>query len=113
MRFQHARRLLSGRPPLKTALRQTFLCEPESLSVVAKDSDRRAATASENKQTTGKRIRLQLLFAQSGQRIDTLPAVHGFDRNEDLHLWRDLNHLDSLQNLWIHAPRSCISTFWK
>src|SRR5947209_7015270 len=96
MRFQHARRLLSGRPPLKTALRQTFLCEPKSLAVIDQNADRRSAPAAEHKHATGKWVRLKLLFAQPRQRIDSLSSVHGFDRDQNLHLRRDLDHICSM-----------------
>src|SRR5215471_2925867 len=111
MGLQHTGCLLTGRPPQKASFRQTFLTEPKSLSIVDQNTNGCASPAPEQKHATGKRILMKPLFTEPRQRVDTLPAVHGIDCDQDLHLWRDLNHRGSLQNFWAHAASSFISMF--
>ena len=91
MGSQRFRRFVSCRPPFEAAFRQAFCGDPEPLAVVGKDSDRFATAATENEQTAGKRIGIELLAAELGERVDPLPCVDGFNRNEYPQLRRDLD----------------------
>src|SRR5919109_624677 len=95
VRFQPPGSLLPARPPHKLPLREAFLRQPKSLAVIHQDADRRATSAAEYKQASRKRIGLEFLLAQPGQRVDAFPAIHCFNRHQDPHLRRDLNHADS------------------
>src|SRR5580658_2980956 len=99
MRLKHPRRLFAARPPHEPPLRQSFLRQPEPLPVIDQDADRSSTPAPEYKQTSRERIGLQFVLAQSGERVDALPAVDRFDGHQDAHLRRDLDHADS------HKPR--------
>jgi hypothetical protein len=48
--------------------------------------------AAEHEQITRKRICIQLLPAQLGQRVDALPEIDRLHRHQNPHLRRDLNH---------------------
>src|SRR5579863_2353266 len=91
MRSQCFRRLISRRPPSEAAFREAFGGKPEPLAIVGEDSDRLAAPAPKDEQASGKRIGIELFPAELRQRIDALPAVDGFNRNQDAQLRRDLN----------------------
>src|SRR5271166_4477944 len=93
--LQHPRGLVSAWPPHKAPFRQPLLRQPEPLPVIDQDADRRPSPAPEHKQTTRERIRLQFLLAQSGKRVDALSSIHGFDRHQDAHLRRNLDHARS------------------
>src|ERR1019366_3067455 len=45
-----------------------------------------------NHKTTRERIRLQFFLAQLRQRVDALSSIDRFDRHQDAHLGRDLDH---------------------
>src|SRR5208283_6069721 len=90
--LQHSHGLVAARPPDKATLRQPFLRQPEPLPVIDQDADRRPPPTAEDKQTTRERIGLQFLLAQLGERIDALSSIHGFDRHQNAHLGRDLDH---------------------
>jgi len=83
MGAQRFRRFGSRRPPFETAFRQALGGDPKPLPVVRENPDRLATTAAEDEQAAGKRIGIELLAAELGERIDSLPSVNGFDRNQD------------------------------
>jgi hypothetical protein len=56
------------------------------LPVIREDPDRLAAAAAEDKQAAGEWVGIEFLAAELGQRIDSLPCVNGFDRNQDAQL---------------------------
>jgi hypothetical protein len=89
MRSQCFRGFVACRPPLEPAFLQALRCNPEPLAVIGEDSDRFAAA--EDEQAAEKRIGIKLLAAELGERIDALPAVNGFNRNQDVQLRRDLD----------------------
>ena|SRR5487761_2254101 len=91
MRSQCFRRLISRRPPSETTFRKALRGKPEPLAVVREDSDGFAAAAAEDEQTAGKRIGIEFLAAELSQRIDTLPSIDGFNRNQNAQLRRDLD----------------------
>jgi hypothetical protein len=58
--------------------------------------DRQHSTAAPKyKQASRKGICLEFVLAQSGERVDAFPAIDRFDRYQDAHLRRDLDHADS------------------
>jgi hypothetical protein len=91
VRSQCFRRFVAGRPPSEAAFRQALGGDPEPLTVVGEDTDRFAAAAAEDEQAAGKRIGIELLTAELGERVNALPAVDGFDRDQDAQLRSDLN----------------------
>src|SRR5271165_4246815 len=93
--LQHPRGLLAARPPHQAPFRQPLLRQPEPLPVIDQDADRRSPPAAKPKQTTRERIRLQFLLAQLGQRVDALSSIDRFDRHQDAHLRRNLDHARS------------------
>src|SRR5450631_2485713 len=95
MRLEHAGGLFAARPPHESPLRQPFLRQPEPLAVIDQDADRRSTAAPEYKQASREGICLEFVLAQSGERVDALPAIDRFDRYQDAHLRRDLDHADS------------------
>src|SRR5437016_2723225 len=95
MRLEHAGGLFAARPPHESPLRQPFLRQPEPLAVIDQDADRGSTTAPEYKQASREGICLEFVLAQSGERVDALPAIDRFDRYQDAHLRRDLDHADS------------------
>ena len=92
VRFQGTGRAGAARPPYKTTLRQPFLCEPKSLTVISKRPDRRGPAAPKEKQAAGKGIGLELFPAQPNQPVDPFPSVNGVESDEDAHVRRDLQH---------------------
>src|SRR6476659_3755931 len=91
MRVQRLRRFAACRPPSETSLRQTLGRQPESLTVVSQDADRLRTPAAEDKQASGKRIGVEFLAAELGQRVDSFSAVDGFDCHQNAELRRDLD----------------------
>ncbi len=91
MGSQCFRRFVPGWPPFEAAFRQAFGGDPKPLPVVGEDSDRFAAAASKDEQAAGKRIGIEFLAAELGERVDALPSVYGFDRHQDPQLRRDLD----------------------
>src|ERR1035437_3800783 len=105
MRLEHARGLFAARPPHKSPLRQSFLRQPEPLTVIDQDADRGPTPTPEYKQASGEGICLEFVLAQPGERVDTLPAIDRFDRPQDAHLRCDLDHADS-HNARLNPARS-------
>ena len=105
MCFQRLRRCLSLRPPPEAAFRQALLRDPETLRVVDQYFDSRRAPASEQEQAARKRIGRKFLPAQLRQRIDALPSVNGFNRDQDAQLRRDLNQDADSHNSRLSAAR--------
>jgi hypothetical protein len=91
MGSQCFRGFVAGRPPFETAFGKAFGGDPEPLAIIGEDSDRFAAAAAEDEQAAGERIGIEFLAAELGERVNTLPAVDGFNRNQDPQLRRDLD----------------------
>jgi hypothetical protein len=83
--------LVAGRPPFETAFGKALRGNPEPLAIVRQDSDCFAAAAAEDEQAAGKRIGIEFLAAELGERIDPLPSVNGFDRNQNAQVRCDLD----------------------
>src|ERR1035437_5817531 len=95
MRLEHPGGLFAARPPHESPLRQPFLRQPKPLAVIDQDADRGSTPAPEYKQASREGIGLKFVLAQSGERVDALPAIDGLDRYQDAHLRCDLDHADS------------------
>jgi hypothetical protein len=91
MGSQYFRRFVSRRPPSEPTFRETLGCDPEPLPIVCEDSDRFAAAAAKDEQAAAKRIGIEFLAAELGQRVNAFTSVNSFDRNQDPQLRRDLN----------------------
>jgi hypothetical protein len=91
MGSQCFRGFVAGRPPFETAFGKALGGDPEPLAIIGEDSDRFAAAAAEDEQAAGKRIGIEFLAAELGERVNALPSVDGFNRNQDPQLRRDLD----------------------
>ncbi len=91
MGSQCFRGFVACRPPFEAAFGKALRGNPEPLAIVRQDSDRLAAAAAEDEQAAGKRIGIEFLAAELGERVNALPSVDGFDRNQDPQLRRDLD----------------------
>ena len=91
MGSQCFRGFVAGRPPFETAFGKALGGDPEPLAIIGEDSDRFAAAAAEDEQAAGKGIGIELLAAKLCQRVNPLPCVYGFDRNQDAQLRCDLD----------------------
>src|ERR1039457_1971115 len=111
MRLEHPGRLFAARPPHESPLRQPFLRQPEPLAVIDQDTDRGPATAPEYKQASREGICPEFVLAQPGERIDALPAIDRFDRNQDAHVRCDLNHADSHNDRLSPARSGAVDPF--
>src|ERR1019366_1892543 len=109
MRLEHAGGLFAARPPHESPLRQPFLRQPEPLAVIDQDADRGPTPTPKYKQASGEGICLEFVLAQPGKRVDALPAIDRFDRYQDAHLRRDLDHADS-HNARLSPARSGATT---
>src|ERR1017187_1596503 len=106
MRLEHPGRLFAARPP-----HESLLGMPEPLAVIDQDTDRGPATAPEYKQASREGICPEFVLAQPGERIDALPAIDRFDRNQDAHLRCDLNHADSHNDRLSPARSGAVDPF--
>jgi len=91
MGSQRFRGFVARRPPFETAFGKALGGDPEPLAIIGEDSDCFAAAAAEDEQAAGERIGIELLAAELGERVDPLPCVDGFNRNEYPQLRRDLD----------------------
>src|ERR1035437_8860048 len=94
MCLQHTGGLFAARPPHESSLRQPFLRQPEPLAVIDQDANRASTPAPKHKQASRERICLEFVLAQSGERVDALPAIDRFDRYQD----RSEEHTSELQS---------------
>ena len=83
-----------------------FCRQPKPLAVVTEDPDGRSAPAAEDKQAAGKRIGVEFLPAQLRDSVDALPAIDGFNRNQDADLRRDLDHEAASHNARLKPAKS-------
>ncbi len=86
------RRFFVIRPPLKSALGQSFLTKPEPLPVVHEDLDGGCPFIAKNKNITGKRIARQNLSAYLRKPVDALAKIRGLNRQQYSHLRCNLDH---------------------
>jgi len=91
MRSQCFRGFVTRWPPSETAFGKTLRSNPEPLTVIGEDSDGFAAATAEDEQTAGKRVGIEFLATELRQRVNTLPSINGFNRNQDAQLRCDLD----------------------
>jgi len=82
------------------------LADPKSLAIIDQRLDGGAAAISEDIHCAGKWVGLQLLFAYPCQTIDTTAKIDCLDRDQDAHLWRQLDHRAEDQKTLLRAVRS-------
>lgn len=91
MGSQCFRGFVACRPPFEATFGKALRGNPEPLAIVRQDSDRFAAAAAKDEQAAGKRIGVELLSAELSKRVDPLPSIDGFDRNQYPQLRGDLD----------------------
>jgi hypothetical protein len=105
MGTQSFRRFVSRWPPSEPAFGKSLSCDPEPLSVVRQDSDRFAAAAAKDKQAARKRIGIEFLAAELGERVNAFTSVNSFNRNQDAQLRRDLDQGSDSSNSRLSVAR--------
>jgi hypothetical protein len=106
VRLQHPRGFVAGRPPPETPFGQSLGRQPKPLAIELEDPDGGSTAAAEDKQVAGKRIGVELLPAQLSDSINTLPAIDGFNRNQNADLWCDLDHAAASHKLRVKLAKS-------
>ena len=79
-------------PPYESPFRQSFLCKPVSLAVVAEKPDCRPAAASKYEHTAGERIFGELFLAEPYEGVNTFSSIDRLNRYQHAHLRGDLDH---------------------
>jgi hypothetical protein len=122
----------SFRPPGKPTSRKPLLSEPKSLTIVAQDFYRCAASIAEHKHTAAEWIGTQYFPAYPSQPIDAFAEIHRLHRQQNPHLRCYLDHVFAesspfsasstvpnpvpFTSMWIRAPRivvpACASIFF-
>ena len=69
-----------------------LVAEPKSLAVIHKQLHGRRPAIAEDEDGSGERVVLKGLLTESGQAVDPATKIDRLDRDEDLHLGRDLEH---------------------
>src|ERR1700674_5588332 len=95
MGFQWLGRSGGFRPPHEPTLRESFLCQPVSLAVIAEQPDRGPARAPTHEHAARKRILGEFLLAEPRERINALSSIDRLDGHQHAHLSGDLNHLSA------------------
>ncbi len=85
------------------------MAEPEPLAIVHEHLQRRRLAIAEDEDRAGKRVVLERFLAEPRQAVDPAAKVDLLDRDEDLHLRRDLEHHEALQKLRDSASSSAAS----
>jgi len=78
--------------------RKSFLAEPKTLGVIDEALQGATALSAEHEQRPIQRIGLEGLAAEGGKTIDAPTKIDRLNRQQDPHLWGDLNHGGDLQN---------------
>src|SRR3954447_7976568 len=98
-----------GGPPGEAALRDPLVAEPESLAVVHEQLHGRRLAIAEDEDGTRERVVLEGFLAEPGQAVDPTTKIDRLDRDEDLHLGRDLEHHRTPRNPRASASMSAAS----
>jgi hypothetical protein len=81
------------------------VAKPKPLTIVHEHVHRRPLAIAEHEHRAGERILLECSLAESSQAIDPSAEICWLDGDQDLHLWRDLQHHSVFQK-----PRERTST---
>eukprot|EP01034_Spumella_vulgaris_P032837 gene32838-40535_t len=92
MRFEGQDRRCRSGPEGEAPARQALLAKPKTIAVIDQNFDRPAPPVGENKQGTAEGIGRQLPPAQAGHGIDAGAKIDRFDRDQNPHVRRDLDH---------------------
>ncbi len=86
---RRARRL---RPPRQPPFREPLEAQPESLTIIDQEFEGGASSVAKEKDGSREWIVVELVAAQCGEPVDTLAEVDGVVGEQDLELWRKLDH---------------------
>jgi len=89
--------------------RLPLVAEPEPLAVVHEQLQGRRLAIAEDEDGAGERVVLEGLLAEPRQAVDPASEVGRLDRDQDLHLRRDLEHHRAFQRLRERASTSAAS----
>ena len=107
MRSQALCRAVGGRgPPGESSIGKPLVAKPKSLAVIRKQLHGRRPAIAEDEDGSGERIVLKGLLTESRQAVDPATEIDRLDRDEDLHLGRDLEHHRAFQKLRDSASTS-------
>lgn len=81
-----------GRPVGEATLGQALLTQPEALSIIDQDLDRRGPTVPEHEYRPLKGVLIQLDTAEPGQTVNAFTEVGGLDGHQDPHMRGQLDH---------------------
>src|SRR5258708_27784643 len=101
--------LAAAGPPAEAPLRASFLAEPKTLAVIHEDLQGSATTVREHEQRAGNRVRVKPLAANLHQPINAFSEIYRLDRQQQPHVWRELNHERCLQSPWAKASAAALS----
>jgi hypothetical protein len=83
----------AGSPqPTQPTGREALVAQPEPLTVVGKDAQRRASPVAEDKERSREGIGSKLLATQPAEPVDSLSKIHGLHGYENTHMRSDLDH---------------------
>ena len=85
------------------------MAEPEPLAIVHEDFQCCRLAIAEDEDRSDKRVVLQSFLAEPRQSVDAPAKIGWFDRHQDLHLRRDLEHYRAFQKLRDSASTSAAS----
>jgi hypothetical protein len=89
--------------------RLPLVAEPESLAVIHQQLHGRRFAIAKDEDGSGERVVLEGFLAEPGQAVDPATEIDRLDRDEDLHLGRDLQHHRAPQKPCASASMSAAS----
>ena len=89
--------------------RLPLVAEPEPLAVVHEQLHGRRLAIAEDEDGSGEGVVLEGFLAKPGQAVDPATEIDRLDRDEDLHLGRDLEHHRAPRNPRASASMSAAS----
>jgi hypothetical protein len=98
-----------GGPPREPALGKPLVGKPKPLAVIHKQLHGRRLAIAEDEDGSGERVVLEGFLAEPGQAVDPATKIDRLDRDEDLHLGRDLEHHRAFQKPRASASMSAAS----
>ena len=88
---QGSRHLPFG-PPVESALRQSLMAQPKTLSVIGEDPDGRTLPVCENEQASSQGVLWESVAAKGAEPVDSQTEIDGIDSQKNPHLRGDLDH---------------------
>src|SRR4051812_41808014 len=96
-------------PPREAALREPLVAEPEPLAIVHEHLQRGRLAIAKDEDRANKRVVLEGFLTEPRQAVDPPAKIGRLDRDQDLHLWRDLERHKAFQKLRERASTSAAS----